>query len=70
MKYIDTEEVKSFGWINEHALWGPISQIMATLAQSFPELTPTIIVSTGMELVEQPLRAGKAGSSQYKLLKY
>ena len=46
---------------------------LATLAQSFPKLTPTISVSTGveigMELVEQPLRAGKAGK-QYKLLKY
>ena len=46
---------------------------MATLAQSFPELTPTIIVSTGVEfgteLVEQLLTAGKAGK-QYKLLKY
>ena len=44
------EEAKSFGWIKEHALWGPISQILATLAQSFPELTPTISVGTGVEI--------------------
>ena len=33
------KEAKRFGWIKEHALWGPNSQILATSAQSFPELT-------------------------------
>ena len=36
---VDIKEAKSFGWIKEHALWGPNSQILATPAQSFPELT-------------------------------
>ena len=40
---------KSFGWFKEHALWGPNSQILATPAQSFPELTRAFPnpVSTG-----------------------
>ena len=36
---VDIKAAKSFGWIKEHALWGPDSQILATPAQSFPELT-------------------------------
>ena len=35
---IPIKEAKSFGWIKEHALWGPNSQILATPEQSFPEL--------------------------------
>ena len=33
----DIKEAKTFGWIKEHALWGPNSQILATPAQSFPD---------------------------------
>ena len=33
-----TKEEKRFGWIKEHALWRPNGQIVATPAQSFPEL--------------------------------
>ena len=36
---VDIKEAKSFGWIKEYAPSGPKSQILATPAQSFPELT-------------------------------
>ena len=36
---VDKKEAKRFRWIKEHALWDPNSQILATPAQSFPELT-------------------------------
>ena len=36
---VDIKEGKSFCWIKGHTLWEPNSQILATLAQSFPELT-------------------------------
>ena len=32
-------KIESFGWIKVHALWDPNSQILATPAQSFLELT-------------------------------
>ena len=47
---VDTKEAKSIGWIKEHALWGPNSQILATRAE-IPRAYARIPkpVSTGIE---------------------
>ena len=48
---VDIEEAKSFGWIKEHALLGPNSQILAAPEKSFPELTRgDKSVSTGVQI--------------------
>ena len=46
------KEAKSFGWIKEHALWGPNSQILATVSGAkFPRAYTRIpkLASTGFE---------------------
>ena len=47
---VECTRSKANSWIEEHALWGPNSQILATAAQSFPGLTREVrSVSTGVE---------------------